>query len=172
MSLRPGQNPTTTHGDRKLFKTTKFTLFNPSHFQHLFDEYSKLIHDLPETSGFVIAVSPLFEHLLMFDRRSTVIVELYSHDKILAVHPTATAFANRARGCSMLFTPRWKDPQLDSRVSYRFLMPIWLTNCVSSCVPGQLIKYGTFASMKGLSMPQPRLRYEFIAWDLLILGCY
>lgn len=92
------QAPMTTHGDRKLFKATSFAAFDPATFQHLFDEYGKLVEKYPDTRG------------------SAVVMELYPADKIVSVPSSATAFPSRMRRCNINFVPRWKDGALDKEM--------------------------------------------------------
>ena len=44
----------TTPGDRKLFKATKFNIFDIPRFQKIFDEYSSLTNKFADTTGYVL----------------------------------------------------------------------------------------------------------------------
>lgn len=92
------QNPMATYGDRKAFKATVVTSLAPERFRHIFDEFSKLVTEIPEVAG------------------SAVLVELIPYGKIVSVSSTATAFGNRGKWFNINFSMRWKDADLDARV--------------------------------------------------------
>jgi hypothetical protein len=53
MNAKLAQNSIARHRDRKLFKSTAFTSLKPSRFRRVFDEYVRLVAEVPETRGYV-----------------------------------------------------------------------------------------------------------------------
>jgi len=90
------QNASATHGNRKTFKATVATSLAPERFRHIFDEFSQLVAEIPETVG------------------SAVQIELIPYGKIASVATDATAFGNRGKWYNIHFSMRWKSARLDT----------------------------------------------------------
>ncbi|EIN04181.1 FAD-binding domain-containing protein [Punctularia strigosozonata HHB-11173 SS5] len=89
------QNMLATHGDRKAFKSTVMTSFDPARYQEVFNKYSQIVTAHPEAHDTVI------------------MYELHPFEKVAAVPNTATSFANRGEWYNINFAARWKSPELD-----------------------------------------------------------
>ncbi|KAI0768414.1 FAD binding domain protein [Irpex lacteus] len=92
------QNPMATHGDRKLFKVAVIAGVNQELVSYLFDRYSELTAEHPETA------------------QSAIIIELHGYKKINSVSSTATAFSNRGSWYVVNLSLRWKDAALDKKL--------------------------------------------------------
>jgi hypothetical protein len=85
-------------GGRKLVKGTLFTSIDPSTFQPIFDEFTKLMKQYPETI------------------HSGAILELHSHEKIVELSNQASAFGLHGKWYQFNVLLHWDDRTLDEKV--------------------------------------------------------